>query len=529
MIRRNYLVIVILVSVFIRAIYLDVIPIWDWDEGANLDIAIHLSEGRQQWFALTFPFIPHPPLYFIVSVFFLKLFGASILALRIESLIFSTLTVVLVYLIAARLFDERHGLIAGLFYAVYPPLVFWNRTAMINNLLILLYCVSMYAYLRFTQEGSRRFLYFSSLFAGLCIVTGLVGVPCVLALIYLTFRYHRHYLFHVIIICSIPALVFIAYELYVMPEFFIKEVFFQSTRFNLSVKPLIALGVLYWLWPHVKGPVYVWYDSIREPLTLVPPVGYLALSLLALVKLKIPPQGYYPGFADYLTFLFCVGFIVKPVFLIEDDRNRSFLVSFFSAFFIFLIFMDRADHMTMVLYPLFVLLAVNFIEKVFILVKEFLNSRKMRYALLTALVIAYHPLFVSAAYSGGMVFGNLMSQMDVGSVQRVSAEINYYTNPDSVVIGYSWLTHLVNSDFCVVGQAIAYEGETYVYYSGDYPLHRFAFNCSYKNADIILLSEDTILYLSTLPQSRILLEDLKSWENQNVDSFIMFFNPDKYF
>ena len=75
---RNYLTFFLAV----RVPQLEVLPHWYWDEGVNLNVAWNLSLGRARMFAMQYPFVPHPPLFFLINAVVIRLFGLSLLACR---------------------------------------------------------------------------------------------------------------------------------------------------------------------------------------------------------------------------------------------------------------------------------------------------------------------------------------------------------------------------------------------------------------------------------------------------------------
>jgi 4-amino-4-deoxy-L-arabinose transferase-like glycosyltransferase len=70
-----------------------------------------------------------PPFYYALMHGWISLFGDSPLAVRLPSWLFSSATVPLVYLTAARLFDRKIALLAGVFAAVNPFAVMYAQEA----------------------------------------------------------------------------------------------------------------------------------------------------------------------------------------------------------------------------------------------------------------------------------------------------------------------------------------------------------------------------------------------------------------
>jgi len=521
--------VIFFLTVFFRVPNLSEIPRWDWDEGANLDMTLHLMEGRAQWFALRFPYVPHPPLFFIVSSLFIKFFGPSILTLRMLAVTLSVATTILIYCLGVKLFDERTGFLAGVLYAVYPVAVYWGRMGLANNLLVFLSVSSMYLFQCFLERRDYRLLYSSALLAGLCFVTGFAGLSALLAVLFLTFKYAREKIHYSLTFSLAAPAAFIAYELYSMPVFFITEVLFQLERFNFTFTKLafvlIAVFLIYLLRKFFKTIA----DSMRSAMTEIPILGLIFMSFFALFMFPLSDSGYHLAFSDYLTYVFSLGFAVKPLFFVESGEKKNLVLSYFFFYFMFLLAVDRADHMSMVSYPYLPLLASSFFLKLFGDVKSFFSGRMVRYAALSACILVFHPVFISASHSAGIAFGLTVVRQDVPSVLSVVDYVGRMVSEDSVVLGYSWMTHLIDSKFCVVGQSAAYDGHEVAYYSGDYPDLRWAFNCSFRNADLIILTDGSVGVMEAYPGFGELLDGISTWEKVYVSVFGVYHNPEKHF
>lgn len=62
----------------------------------------------------------------------ISIFGADLAGLRVPSVIFGTLTIPAVYLLARELFDRKTALLAALFLAVFPPQIHLSRLGLNN-------------------------------------------------------------------------------------------------------------------------------------------------------------------------------------------------------------------------------------------------------------------------------------------------------------------------------------------------------------------------------------------------------------
>jgi mannosyltransferase len=149
---------------FVRAVGIGGLPFW-YDElftifWSRLPVGFLLGAGAHK--------DPTPPTYYLFMHGWIWLFGDSPLALHTPSLIFSSLTVPVVYLTAKTLFDRRTALLAGLFVAINPFLVVYSQEARTYALLCLadsLALLALAVYFRFRDEGGVRLLRWLALFA----------------------------------------------------------------------------------------------------------------------------------------------------------------------------------------------------------------------------------------------------------------------------------------------------------------------------------------------------------------------------
>ena len=71
----------------------------------------------------------NPPLYFSIMLAWMHLFGSSEFALRLPSVLISTLTIPVVYLLGHKLAGRSVGLIAALIFAIAPMELYYAQEA----------------------------------------------------------------------------------------------------------------------------------------------------------------------------------------------------------------------------------------------------------------------------------------------------------------------------------------------------------------------------------------------------------------
>ncbi len=117
----------------------------------NLNQSFWLDEGAQmvmssqslvfQWLGRSADF--HPPLFYLLIHFWMKL-GSNEWFLRLPSIVFSLGTVYLGYLLGKKLFEEKIGLLSGLFLAIGPFHIYYSQEARMYSLFTFLVAASMY-------------------------------------------------------------------------------------------------------------------------------------------------------------------------------------------------------------------------------------------------------------------------------------------------------------------------------------------------------------------------------------------------
>jgi len=75
------LLVLVAISAYLRYVNLGHNPGWDADEGYHLNVAWNLSEGRLLKYAINNTFVDHPPLFFLILVPAVWLFGQDILVI----------------------------------------------------------------------------------------------------------------------------------------------------------------------------------------------------------------------------------------------------------------------------------------------------------------------------------------------------------------------------------------------------------------------------------------------------------------
>jgi len=124
---------VVLLALALRLLRLGFQPLW-WDEGWSVYFAKTTLGSMARLTAVDI----HPPLYYALLHFWIALFGASPLALRLLSVLAGTAAVPLLYLAGRRLAGDKAGLLAALLLALSPFAVYYSQEVRMYGLATLL-------------------------------------------------------------------------------------------------------------------------------------------------------------------------------------------------------------------------------------------------------------------------------------------------------------------------------------------------------------------------------------------------------
>lgn len=100
--------------------------------------------------------VPHSPFYHIVLKIWTKIFGTSELSLRFPSLVFGTLCIPIIYLLATELFDRRVGTVAMFLSSINYYQIYYSQEARMYTMMIFFGLLSIYFSIRFVRYSGRK-------------------------------------------------------------------------------------------------------------------------------------------------------------------------------------------------------------------------------------------------------------------------------------------------------------------------------------------------------------------------------------
>lgn len=127
------------------------------------------------------------PLYAYLLAFLFKISANNILFIYALQFLSGLATCVLIYFIGRELFDPATGLIAGLLYACYGLVVFYEGLLIYTSLSLFLNALLFLLILKICQNPQAKNLFWLGIFLGICTITqgnivvfGVLAVICIL-------------------------------------------------------------------------------------------------------------------------------------------------------------------------------------------------------------------------------------------------------------------------------------------------------------------------------------------------------------
>jgi hypothetical protein len=457
--------------------------------------------------------------------FVIKYFCVGVYTIRLLTAFCGVATTFIICLIGKEMFSRRIGLTASFIYAISPEVVYWSRIGFANNLYILLTALSLYFIYRYSKKPDEKMLYLGCFSAGFSILTEYSGMLNLLAIWIFLRIYHREKALKAAVLSLVPLALLFSFMLCQSPEYFIFDLKYQLERFLAPIK--IVLGLL------VGCAVFLFRKRIED---YYRPIGDMLLQESLICVAVISLASFYAtedGFWHATTFLFLMGFVglcFTPSFLIGGVKERRLLVLFYLSSLLSILALDRADHMTMVIYPfisigmaamLFAVYRNSLLELPWILRRYRISlSKRMLF------MVVFYPLLVLSCVSAYMFLYGSLSSESLEADHAVAEYINQYTSQNDLVLTYSWMFPMIrNAKVGLLTQSLAYEGISIAYYSGDFPKERFAFNTSYRNARFIVADGHVLDWILNETGSNETVRYLETWNKTPVAGFVVYANP----
>ena len=182
-----YFLIIVLVNILFKIIQLDYSSFW-YDEivsveSASLDFGHikHVSEWDN-----------NPPFYYYCLSVWIKIFNDSEFCVRLLSVIFSSLSAGVVFLLANKFFNKTTAIIVSFLYLSSNFLYFYSHEARAYTLISLLVLVSSYLFLNFRENNSWKHIIFLGIINFLIAYTHYIaGLVLVFEVVFMLFYFDK--------------------------------------------------------------------------------------------------------------------------------------------------------------------------------------------------------------------------------------------------------------------------------------------------------------------------------------------------
>ena len=339
--RKFYPLLIVISAIFFFIPFLGSVHLFDWDEINFAESAREMIvSGNFSRVQIDFhPFWEKPPLFFWMQALSMKLFGINEFAARFPNAVIGIFSLITLYFIGKRLYDEKFGLLWALAYlgSFLPHLYF--KSGIIDpffNYFIFLSVIFLAKSIREDGESKGlRYAFFAGISIGLATLTkGPVGILIegISVFVYwATLKFKKISEWKNILVFSISCLVIAS--LWFVPEminngfWFIRE--FLKYQVDLFLKPVAGHS----------GPFYYHF--------LIVFLGCFPISVLALPVIIRKNSGLSDKGGYFLRWMMIVFWVVMILFsivktkIVHYSSLAYFPVSYFAAFFVYELVNDK--------------------------------------------------------------------------------------------------------------------------------------------------------------------------------------------
>lgn len=303
----------------------------------------------------------HPPLFFIIQNFSLRILGENTIALRLPSAMFGIVSVYLIILITKKLFDKKTAIIAGALSSTNVYLIWISRIGLQESTLLFFFLLAIYFFLK-SIEDERFFI-----LCGACI-----------GLSWLT-KYTAFIL----------APIFLTYLIIFNREYFRNKFFWAGTILALAIfspvilynyKLYLAFGHFDFQFSYIFGQkVAAWqiqpgkeeFKNILDKL----------LSIFVNLKNGLSPAFFWLFLASFVYFFYS---IIKN----KNNKNIFLFLAFIFLFLMYIIIGPSQRFLSMII-PFFIIIVSRGIAGAYDSIQKTMRARNWKYAFLLLPIILF--------------------------------------------------------------------------------------------------------------------------------------------
>ncbi len=124
-----------------------------------LDEAISANVSQMRWGEIISNFSVtdfHPPVYYLFLNLWTKIFGNGVMGMRLSSVLFSLITICLVYRIGILIKDKKLGLWAAVLTGFNPLLVYYSQELRMYSLMVMILMVAVYNWIKIVKNEEKK-------------------------------------------------------------------------------------------------------------------------------------------------------------------------------------------------------------------------------------------------------------------------------------------------------------------------------------------------------------------------------------
>lgn len=300
------------------------------------------------YFPIVTPYLDHPPLFGLLVGGTSLLRGeiefsqVTLKTIRTPMIILGLISLILVFLLAQKLYGLLVALVSAFFYASNPSIVVSSRIVESENLLIVLALLSLYFLIKYFETKKMKWRNLLILTAGMSVLVKMPGIfigLTILTLLALKKRWEDFYWLGFVLCLSF--ILFLSYGLWFGGSKFVQILLTQAERMpgpatalRLLSQPALVTqglpdGLIIWGWFSILILAFRWQ---KNRVVLLAPLVYLVV-LLFMAPQYDPYSWYYYPFYPFLA-------IAGAKVLVDSLKASNFflttlffLIAFLSAFY----------------------------------------------------------------------------------------------------------------------------------------------------------------------------------------------------
>jgi 4-amino-4-deoxy-L-arabinose transferase-like glycosyltransferase len=245
-----------------------------WDEGPHLYGGLLLTRGQSQEYLATYGY--YPPVYDLLTAVFFNVFGVSAVSGRLVAVMFSLLSLWIVFEFANRTYGPKIALAASILLGVMPGFFWVSRVTMLETILVFFFSLALFFFFSWLRFSQNKTLLLCGLALGVgflakyqVLVAGLVMIVAILVLCRkkLRLRFSKFLVLPLIAVLVVVPWFLVLYQtngltkfgdlLYVVQEGGQDRAEY-SIRFPIPIFYLIEMTWPYNVFPHpISLPLYI--------------------------------------------------------------------------------------------------------------------------------------------------------------------------------------------------------------------------------------------------------------------------------